>query len=128
MKDAMDGKAQPIVQWVFNQGLHASQWMSVRLGGDPDESTSSRTGRAVRSGVPFHVHYFGPFINWIFRDPSHNDVSLELDETREKEIWDWNEPGLDLGNVLLLTMFMFELSYKVLAHYLVIITIWGWLC
>lgn len=112
MHEFYNGKAPFLMQWAFNQLLHLSQWGCTRLGGDPDETISSRAGRASNAGVPFFNYYFAPFINWIFQDNSHNDDAFEPDESLVKEIWDWNQPGLDLGNILLLTILLAEISVK----------------
>lgn len=81
------GTAPRPLQYIFNVGLSLSQMLSVILGGDPDESVSSRTGKAAIAGRWWFVHFQEPFIDWLLGE-GHCRNAIEPDEGC-KEIWSW---------------------------------------
>lgn len=85
-----DGTAPKWFQYIFNLGLHMSQGISVILGGDPDESISSRTHKAAETGHWWFKMYQEPFINWLMGDKDHCKNALEPEEGA-KQIWTWGK-------------------------------------
>lgn len=84
------------LQYVFNVGLAGSQMISAIFGGDPDESISSRSGRARmawRAGKATPTTLiFGLCLGWLLDlvfGADHGEAALELDEG-SKEIWKWH--------------------------------------
>lgn len=62
--------------------------------GDPSETISSRTGRAMRSGKPrWFVPYLAKFIDKLFNvlagQRNHVINYIEHDEDFKHEIWSW---------------------------------------
>jgi hypothetical protein len=84
-----DGKSSPMTQYVYNVLLSWSQALSALTGGDPDESVSSRTGRAMLADKVWFKNVQGPFIDWLVGERDHCLNSIENDEKRIKELWDW---------------------------------------
>lgn len=82
------GEATRLVQFTYNVGLVLSQVGSVLLLGDPDETISSRTGKASRSGRPWFKKVQEPFINFLFQDDKHCFNAIEEEEGC-KELWHW---------------------------------------
>ena len=78
-------------QYVYNLGVMGSQNISTLLGGDPGETLSSRTGKAVVDGNWFAIHILAPFLGFLFLDPAHALKSIQEDEGK-KEIWHWGTP------------------------------------
>ena len=78
------------LQYMFNIGVHLSQFVSVLLGGDPDETLSSRIGKATVKKKWFFVHVATPFINWLTGEDNHCIKAIEFDEGK-KTIWDWSK-------------------------------------
>lgn len=76
------------LQYFYNLGVCASQVLSTILGGDPDETVSSRTGKAIVRGQWFAVNISGPFLDFLFMESNHALKSIEEDEG-DKEIWTW---------------------------------------
>lgn len=76
------------LQYLYNLALGISQLLSVILGGDPDESVSSRTGKAIKAGKWWFIKVQGPFIDWLTLEKDHCIKSIEYDEGR-KQLWDW---------------------------------------
>lgn len=76
------------IQYVYNFGIMLSQSLSVFLGGDPDESVSSRTGKAAAAGKWWFKNVQEPVINAMFADKNHCKDAIEPDEGC-KEIWHW---------------------------------------
>jgi hypothetical protein len=83
-----EGQGGFFSQYIYNWGDVLSQVLSVALGGDPDETVSSRTGKAMEAGIWWFVHVQGPFINFLFQDPNHCTDSIEPEEGA-KELWHW---------------------------------------
>lgn len=81
------GKAWWPAQYCFNFFLCMSQLGSTILGGDPDESISSRTGKGMLKKHPVAM-VLGTIINTILWDKNHCVNSIERDEGR-KQIWRW---------------------------------------
>lgn len=87
------------VQYGYNLALSVDQHINAVLLGDPDETISGRTGRAILSGraKPW-VPKFGEFVDFLaeklFGDYNHVVKSVEAEETpKVKELWSWIEPG-----------------------------------
>ena len=95
-----DGQGWPPFQWIFNMGVLGSQWLSVILGGDPDETISSRLGKAQRAGVWWAEKIACPLVDLLLFEENHCLKSIEDDEGM-KEIWHWVKPtkgGKDAGS------------------------------
>jgi len=77
--------------------IAVDQYMNVVWLGNPDETISSRTGRAIRSGKPkWYIKYLlHPFVDnaaKFFGDgPNHCINAIEEDEYEEGqyEVWKW---------------------------------------
>ena len=83
-----------IWQFIFNFLYLIDLAGNFILLGDPSETISSRTGRALRSGRPrWFVPYLGAFIdkifNVLFGQKDHSINYIEHDENFEHEIWSW---------------------------------------
>lgn len=81
-------------QFIFNFLLWIDLGLNFILLGDPSETVSSRTGRAIRSGRPKLVAIvFQKVIDWIFKvlfDQDNHSVNyIEHDEIFKHEIWSW---------------------------------------
>lgn len=83
------GLLPPFFQYFYNLGVLISQGISTLLGGDPDETLSSRTGKAVIGGNRFAIYFLAPLLDLIFMEPNHAINSIEEDEGK-KEIWHWS--------------------------------------
>jgi hypothetical protein len=90
MLDGEFGNLPKPLQYIYNLGVCFSRVLSTFLGGDPDETLSSRTGKAIVANKWFAVNVLGPFIDTIFFDKGHCLKSIELDEG-SKQIWDWSK-------------------------------------
>lgn len=75
-------------QYTYNLCLAGSQLSNTVLGGDPDESLSSRFGRAQEDGVLPVRYGLAPVTN-VFVGPDHCRRCIEHDEARNKELWAW---------------------------------------
>jgi hypothetical protein len=75
-------------QYVFNLGLSISQCANTVLGGDPDESLSSRLGRGRSKGIWPVKYALAPLVDLIL-GPDHCHQCIECDERFEKELWAW---------------------------------------
>lgn len=80
----------------FNMLLSVDQNANVVLMGFPDETISSRVGRAVASGRPkWYIRIFAPILNLAFKviagDKNHAIESIEHDENfnDRAELWSW---------------------------------------
>ena len=113
-----NGKGPWFLQWLYNNLLGLSQTISTRLGGDPDESVSGRTGRAELMGSAWALYVIAPFINWLTFDPDHTRDSIEHDEKNIKEIWDWGRESIKPRHVIMMLIFVAELTFKVYAYYM----------
>lgn len=78
------------LQYIYNLGVMASQNVSTILGGDPGETLSSRTGKAIVAGNWFAIYILGPLLGFLFIDPNHALKSIQEDEGK-KEIWHWGK-------------------------------------
>ncbi len=82
-------------QYLYNIILGIDQMVNVLLLGDPDESLSGRTGRAMQSGKPKRfIPLFAKFVDWlflvIFKEKNHVLNAIEPEERpKEKELWSW---------------------------------------
>ena len=78
--------------------IAVDQYMNVVWLGNPDETISSRTGRAIISGKPkWYIKYLlRPFVDWAARrfgdGPNHCVNSIEHDEHMDEqyEVWKWH--------------------------------------
>lgn len=77
------------LQYLYNLGILTSQGISTVLGGDPDETLSSRTGKAVVGGNKFAIYVMSPVLDFLFQENNHAINSIEEDEGA-KEIWHWS--------------------------------------
>lgn len=73
------------VSILFSQNINV-----IFFGGDPDETLSSRTGKAQICGKWFAVNILAPFINWLFMDQEHCKNAIEYDEGKYS-LWDWSK-------------------------------------
>lgn len=83
-----EGTAFAPWQYGYNLCLAGSQFSNTILGGDPDESLSSRFGRAQEDGVVPVRYGLAPVTNVIV-GPNHCRRCIEHDECRNKELWSW---------------------------------------
>lgn len=65
-------------KYFFNILIGIDQLGNVILGGDPDETISSR---AAKGQHKFYWRWLGYFLEWI--DPGHLSKSLEADEGKD---------------------------------------------
>ena len=84
------GTAPAFFQYVYNVGVMLSQNLSVLLGGDPDETVCSRTGKASRLNKKWFVKYQEPFLNWLMNEENHCQKVIEIDEG-SKTVWRWDK-------------------------------------
>ena len=76
------------LQYVYNLGVSGSQLSNTLLGGDPDESLSSRLGRAEANGNALVKHGIAPTIDFILGDDHCQQCAL-ANHTHAREVWDW---------------------------------------
>ncbi len=80
----------------INLAIAGDQNMNVIWLGHPDETISSRCGRAELSGRPkWYIKYFlRPFVDWAARrfgdGPNHCIRAIEYDEVQKYEVWKWH--------------------------------------
>lgn len=77
-------------RYSLNVLLVASQVASTLLGGDPDESVSSRIGKAQVAKKKWAVNFAAPFVNCLMQEENHCLKAIEPDEG-SKQIWDWSK-------------------------------------
>ena len=84
------GTAPKHLQYIFNVGLGVSQFINVCLGGDVDESISSRLGRCQLD--PEAPKFFKKLANGVDKvfGKNHCLNALESSLSRQKEIWAWS--------------------------------------
>lgn len=85
--DLEKGHAPKPIQYAYNVALACSQLVSAVLGGDPDESISSRTGKASRAGKWWFKAVQEPVIDFLIVK-GHCQQAIE-DEEGQKQLWDW---------------------------------------
>ncbi len=83
-----------ILRFIFNFFYLVDLAGNFLLLGDPSETISSRTGRAMVSGKPkWFVPYLAAFIDKIFNifvgDQDHSEDNIEHDEDYHLELWSW---------------------------------------
>ena len=83
-----------IGKFLFNFLYWIDCGLNFLMLGDPSETVSSRTGRAMRSGKPkWFVPYLAKAIDWFFfrffGQVDHVIMYIEKDENFEHEIWSW---------------------------------------
>lgn len=86
---AQTGHAGKFRQYIYNIAVTISQIFSAVLGGDPDETTSSRVGKAQKAGKWWAIHLAGPVLDLFFREKDHAIKSIEPGEGA-KQVWDWS--------------------------------------
>lgn len=84
--------------FIFNILLSIDQYANVWLLGDPDETISGRTGRAMVSGKPkWFVPLLHKAIDKLFNildgQQNHCIDSIEPEETYPRELWSWIKNG-----------------------------------
>jgi hypothetical protein len=82
--------------YLYNLALAFDQFMNALLLGDPDESISGRTGRALASGAPkWWVPFLAKHIDWmflhLFGERNHVANAVELNEEYSHELWSWKK-------------------------------------
>ena len=88
-----------VKQYTYNLALGLDQWINTLLLGDPDESISGRTGRAMASGFPkWWVPTLRTVVDWIFLtffgEHNHCANAVEREECpAHKELWPWSHGG-----------------------------------
>jgi hypothetical protein len=88
IQNGATGDLPKALQYVYNLGILASQILSTLLGGDPDETFSSRTGKACKRGSWVARKILSPALDVLFLDENHAVKSIEFDEG-SKEVWRW---------------------------------------
>jgi hypothetical protein len=82
-------------KYLYNLALAFDQFVNALLLGDPDESISGRTGRAIASGrAKWWVKPLATHIDWmfcyIFGEKNHVANAIEPEEKPlERELWSW---------------------------------------
>lgn len=82
---ALFGKGK-VKQWGINCWEGADNQLSAQLGGDPDETLSSRLGKAREKGSGWSIVANGldKVALEVFNDPNHCQKSIERDEGRKQ--------------------------------------------
>ncbi len=83
-----EGTAPCLWQYGYNVILSGSQMCNAILGGDPDESLSSRFGRAEQDGCWPVKHVIAPATDLLI-GPDHCLKSTECQGNRKREVWSW---------------------------------------
>lgn len=83
-----EGTAPLPWQYAYNVCLSGSQMVNTVLGGDPDESLSSRLGRAEQDGVAVVKYGVAPVTD-VLLGTHHCQESIEASESRLQEVWAW---------------------------------------
>lgn len=83
-----------VFKFLFNWLYWLDLGLNWLLLGDPSETVSSRTGRALKSGKPkWFVPYLALVIDRIFYrligEKNHSLENIEWDEDFEHELWTW---------------------------------------
>ena len=68
-------------RWIWNILVSLDQFGNTLFGGDPDETISSRSGKAHRAGKRWG-HVMCRFLS--FFDPGHCEKAIEPDEGRNQ--------------------------------------------
>jgi hypothetical protein len=81
----------------FNMMLSIDQFGNAILLGDPDETISSRTGRAILSGRPKLIaKMMHKFVDKLFHvligEKNHCIKAVEECRKFDRELWDWISP------------------------------------
>ena len=83
-----EGTAPCLWQYGYNVILSGSQMCNAILGGDPDESFSSRCGRAEQDGVWPVKYVVAPVADALIGE-NHCQKSTECQGNRKREVWSW---------------------------------------
>lgn len=71
-----------MIRWIWNVLISIDQLANAILGGDPDETISSRIGKRVVTGrARGHEKLLARFLNWL--DPNHVQDAIEYDEGKK---------------------------------------------
>ena len=91
--------------FIRNVAITFSQVGNAVLLGDPDETISSRCGKADRAEVPAATYLLVPLINFLFDDYEHCENAIEEEEGQHAPLRWWRRrrcrlpgPG-GLGNL-----------------------------
>ena len=79
-------------KWLYNLIVVFSHTVNTLLFGDPHESISVRTGRAMKRNPNGWYRFHGAFINWLFRTFLNEEDHLgdAVDgENKAIELWRW---------------------------------------
>lgn len=74
-------------RYTFNVLIGVDQLVNALLGGDPDETLSSRMAKARKHGCK-PCYYICRMLHWF--DPNHCKNEREDDEG-DREIWSWKD-------------------------------------
>jgi len=76
-----------ILKYFYNIFVSIDQLLNTLFAGDPDETISSRIGKALRDGSTNKILInLSNFLSWI--QPDHCKYSIEEDEGGD-QIWNW---------------------------------------
>lgn len=98
-----DGTGWPPFQYLWQVGVVLSQLVSTILGGDPDETLSSRFGKAEQAGVWWATKIVCPLFDASMMEKDHCLKSIEPDEGR-RELVSFISTGSSLLSLLLRTL------------------------
>lgn len=84
----VQGTAPWPLQYAYNLGVSGSQFGNTLLGGDPDESLSSRFGRAEADEVAIVKDGIAPALDLLL-GPDHCQQAAEQSQTHTREVWAW---------------------------------------
>lgn len=73
-----------LTKYIINILISIDQFVNTIFGGDPDETISSRTGKAVVSGKGYIAEVLNKFLNFFEKD--HSVKSIEEDEGKDAVI------------------------------------------
>ena len=90
------GQGSKPLQYVYNLGVSGSQLSNTLLGGDPDESLSSRFGRAEANGNAVVKYGIAPTVDF-FLGPDHCQHAASLASAPKREVWNWGGAGQQGG-------------------------------
>ena len=71
-------------RYILNILISIDQFVNTIFGGDPDETISSRTGKAVLNTKSWFAHRLNAFLN--FFEKGHSIKSIEVDEGKDAVI------------------------------------------
>lgn len=80
-----EGTGWPPLQFIWHIGVVASQFVSTLLGGDPDETLSSRLGKAVQANVRWAKAACW-LLDTVMMEPNHCIKSINPDDGKRELI------------------------------------------